>query len=103
MRYVAGDGALKDALRCVEGEPEAEDVGEQQNPGQREMGAMDDKGEYGSEDGVVQVLADEDGEVREEGWVEGELDTGDIEASVLGERVITVEKKRGEGKRSEER
>jgi hypothetical protein len=63
---------------------------------------MDEEGEHGSEDGVVQVLADEDGVVREEGGVEGELDAGDVEAAVLGEWVIPVEEKRGEGERGED-
>jgi len=39
------------------------------------------------------MLTDEDGVVREQGWVEGELDTGDVEATVLGERVIAIEEK----------
>jgi len=44
---------------------------------------VNDEGEEGSEDGEVKVLANEDGVVREEGGVEGELDSGDIEATVL--------------------
>jgi hypothetical protein len=64
---------------------------------------MDEEGEHGSEDGVVEVLADEAGVVREERGVEGELDAGDVEATVLGERVIAVEEKCGEGERGEER
>jgi hypothetical protein len=64
---------------------------------------MDEEGEHGSKDGVVQMLADEDGVVREERGVEGELDAGDVEAAVLGEGVIAVEEKRGEGECDEER
>ena len=103
MCGVAGEGALQDAVRGIEGEPEAEEVGEQKNPGQGEMGVMDEEGEYWSEDGVVQVLADEDGVVREERGVEGELDAGDVEAAVLGERVIAVKEKGDEGECGEER
>ena len=47
------------------------------------MRKVNDEGEEGSEDGEVKVLAHEDGVVREEGRVEGELDSGDIEATVL--------------------
>jgi len=57
---------------------------------------MDDGGEDGSEDGEVEVLADEHGVVREEGWIEGELDACYVESTVFGERVITVEEKREE-------
>ena len=70
-------------MGSVEGEPETEEVGEQQYPGEREMRKVDEEGEHGSEDGEVKVLANEDGVVREEGRVEGELDSGDIEATVL--------------------
>ena len=82
---------MEDAVRGVEGEPEAEEVGEQENPGEREVGEMNEKGEHRGEDGEVKVLADEDGVVGEEGGVEGELDAGDVEAAVLGERVVAVE------------
>ena len=79
-----GDRALQDAVGCIEGETQAEEVGEQQNPGQREVGEMDEESEYRGEDGEVEVLADEDGVVREERGVEGELDAGNVEAAVLG-------------------
>ncbi len=81
----------------VEGEPEAEEIGEKQDPGEREMREVDDEGEDGGEDGEVQVLADEDGVVREERGVEGELDASDVESAVLGERVVAVEEKCREG------
>jgi hypothetical protein len=54
---------------------------------------MDEAGEDWGEDGEVKVLADEDGVVRKERWVEGELDARYVETTVLGERVIAVEEK----------
>ena len=98
---LVGDGALEQAVRGVEGEPEAEEVGEQENPGEREVGEVDEEGEDGGEDGEVEVLADEDGVVREEGGVEGELDAGDVEAAVFGERVVAVEEKGDQRERGE--
>ncbi len=56
-----GDGALQDSVSGVEGEPEAEEIGEQQNPREREVCEMGEEGEDGSEDGEVKVLADKDG------------------------------------------
>ena len=44
----------------------------------------------------LQVLGDELGEVREEGGVERELDAGDVEAAVFGERVVAMYQKRSE-------
>ena len=58
---------------------------------------MDEEGEDGGEDGEVKVLADEDGVVREERGVESELDASDVEATVLGQRVVAVEEKCREG------
>ena len=84
LRCFVGDRALQQAMSSVEGEPEAEEVGEEQYPREGEMRVVDEESEYGSEDGEAEVLADEDGVVGEEGGVEGELDAGDVEASVLG-------------------
>ncbi len=58
---------------------------------------MNEEGEDRGKDGEAKVLADEDGVVREEGGIEGELDAGDVEAAVLGERMIAVEEKREGG------
>ena len=104
MCGLVGDGALQDAVRGVEGQPEAEEVGEQQNPGEREMGEVDEEGEDGGEDGEMKVFADEDGVVGEERWVEGELDAGDVEAAVLGEGMVAMheqdeEREHGEKKK----
>ncbi len=47
-----------------------------------------------SEDGEVEVLADEDGVVRKERGVEGELHACDVKATVLCKWVVAVEEKR---------
>ena len=82
---------MEDFVRCVEGEPEAEEVGEEQDPGEGEVGKVDEGSEGWGEDGEAKVLGDEVGVVREESGVEGVLDSGDVEAAVLCERVIALE------------
>jgi hypothetical protein len=71
-------------MSSVEGETEAEEVGEKENPGEREVGEVNDEGEDGSEDGEMKVLTDEDGVMGKEGTVEGELDACDVETTVFG-------------------
>jgi len=78
-------------MSSVEGKPEAEELGEQQNPGEREVGEVDEEGEDRGEDGEVEMLTNEDGVVREKCWIEGELDACDVEATVLGQRVVAIE------------
>ncbi len=80
-----------------EGEPEAEEVGEEENPCEGEMGEVDQEGEGGSEDGEAEVLCDEDGVVGEERGVEGVLDASDVEAAVFGERVVAIEEQGEDG------
>lgn len=83
---------------CVEGEPEAEEVSEQKNPCEGEVGEVDDEGKGGGEEGEAEVLGDEEGVVGKEGGVKGVLDSGYVETAVLCEGVIALEEKCGEGK-----
>jgi hypothetical protein len=89
-------------MSSVEGEPKAEEIGEQQNPSEREVGEVYEEGEDGGEDREVKVLADEDGVVREKRGVEGELDARDVKSTILGQRVVTVKEQCGEGKQDEQ-
>lgn len=86
----------------VEGEPEAEEIGEQQHPGEREVGEVNQGGEDGGEDREVEMLADEDGVVRKKRGVEGELHACDVKSAVLGQRVVAIQEKCGEGKQDEQ-
>ena len=95
---------MLEELECgVKGEPETEEVGEEQNPGEREVGLADEEGEGGREDGEAEMLGDEEGVVGEERGVEGVLDAGDVEASVFGEWVIALDEERDEGEGGDER
>jgi len=91
LRGVVREGPTEDFVRCVEGEPEAEEVGEEQHPGEGEVGEVNEEGEDGGEDGEAKVLGDKEGVVGEEGGVEDVLDSGDVEAAVFCERVIALE------------
>lgn len=97
-----GDGALEKLVGGEEGEPEAEQIGEEEHPGERETGTADEEGEGGSEDREAEVFGDEDGVVRKERGVEGILDAGDVEAAVFGEGMVTIEQEGDEGERDQE-
>ena len=53
MRGFAEDRALQDAMSSVESQPQAEEIGEQQDPGEGQMREVHEEGEDGSEDGEV--------------------------------------------------
>lgn len=66
------------------------------------MCQVNDGCEHWSEDGKVQVLADEDGVVGEERRIERQLNASYIETAVFGEGVIAVDEEGNESENKEE-
>jgi hypothetical protein len=102
LRDGVGDAAGHDLTGGEEGEPEGEEIDEEDGPGEGDVGEADEGDERGDEEGEAEVLGDEGGVVGEEGGVKFDLDSGEVEAAVFCQGVVAMDEEREEGEREEE-
>ena len=74
----------------------------EQNDGQAEAGQTHCGGDGGSEEGVAHRLQHEGRCVRVERGVEQALDSGKVEATILGEGVVAIDGHSEEGERADQ-